>query len=156
MRAIKEFADFTAENKLVHLPQIGLKTFNEALTWYENTYSLICNPDHPCFHADPFFPDIQPPRRAQIHGELLFFEGTLDQFTDWFEKRLHNVTKASEASGLNHEIVFTIADSYIDQTITTWPDHDINSSHTFYASYMNQGQNTSLFLHGILQGQDSP
>lgn len=66
-----------------------------ALTWYENTYSLICNPDHPCFHADPFFPDIQPGRRAQIHGELLFFEGTLDQFTDFFEKRLHNVTKAS-------------------------------------------------------------
>ena len=64
--------------------------------------------------------------------------------------------KASEASGLNHEIVFTIADSYVDQTITTWPDHDINSSHTFYASYMNQVQNTSLFLHGILQGQDSP
>lgn len=63
---------------------------------------------------------------------------------------------ASEASGLNHEIVFTLGDSCIDQTITTWPDHDIKSSHTFYASYMNQPQNTSLFFHAVLEGQDKP
>jgi len=59
---------------------------------------------------------------------------------------------AAEAAGLNHEIIFTLGDSYIDQTITTWPDQNIESSHTFYATYMNQPQNTSLFLHGTLQG----
>jgi len=63
--------------------------------------------------------------------------------------------KAAETSGLNHEIVFTLGEGYVDQVITTWPDNDIESSHTFYASYMNQVQNTSLYLRGIPGGEDS-
>ena len=27
------------------------------MTWFGNTYSLIGNENHPCFHADPFFED---------------------------------------------------------------------------------------------------
>ena len=54
----------------------------------------------------------------------------------------------SEAAGLNVEISFHIGDRYIDQTITTWPDSDIQSSSTFWASYMLFVQNTSLYLHG--------
>lgn len=58
-----------------------------AMTWFENTYSLIGNPNHPCMHADPFFPDLAPEQEARIHGELLFFEGSLDAFGEWFEHR---------------------------------------------------------------------
>jgi len=52
----------------------------------------------------------------------------------------------ADVAGLNMEIVFKVGDSYIDQTITTWPDHDIEFSSSFFASYMNQVQNTSIFL----------
>jgi hypothetical protein len=54
--------------------------------------------------------------------------------------------KAAEASGLNVEIVFSLRENYIDQSITFWPDKDIESSSAFFASYMNLVQNTSLYL----------
>ena len=54
-----------------------------AMTWFENTYSLIGNENHPCFHADPFFEDIAPANTGQINGEMVFFEGS---FTDFLEK----------------------------------------------------------------------
>lgn len=57
------------------------------MTWYENTYSLIGNPGHPCMHADPFFPDLEPEQEARIHGEILFFEGSLEDFGEWFKRR---------------------------------------------------------------------
>jgi len=58
-----------------------------ALTWYDDTYSLVCNPAHPCMHADPMFADIQPGKRGEIHGELIFYSGKLEQFADWFTAR---------------------------------------------------------------------
>jgi len=61
--------------------------------------------------------------------------------------------KATEVSGLNMEMLFTVGGSFIDQTITTWPDHHIESSSSFFASYMNQVQNTSLFIR-TPEGQD--
>lgn len=125
LRAIKEFSDFTTDNKFVHLRELGWQPFKEdasgdyrsgrfrlgwragpaaadlpvmvtvsnaqqrlvALTWYDSTYSLVSNPQHPCMHADPFFPDLEPGQRAEIRGELLFFEGTIEQFEPWFRKR---------------------------------------------------------------------
>lgn len=62
---------------------------------------------------------------------------------------------AREGAGLNFEIIFALGESCVDQTITTWPDQDITFSTHFYASYMNQVQNTSLFLHGRLEGEDA-
>ena len=111
LRGIKEFSDFTVQNKLVHLPESGWQPFDAArasereagrfhlgwrggptsadlpvmitvsnigerlvaLTWYEDTYSLVSNPD------------IAPGQRAEIQGALIFFEGTADQFSDAFE-----------------------------------------------------------------------
>ena len=67
-----------------------------AMTWHDDTYSLMCNPGHPCVHADPTFGDIAPGQRAEIHGKLIFFEGTLDQFADWFSPA---GTAASPGSG---------------------------------------------------------
>ncbi len=61
--------------------------------------------------------------------------------------------KGSEAAGLNMEITFTVSASGVDQVITTWPDVDIESSHTFWASYMNLVQNTSLYLRAALKGE---
>jgi len=61
--------------------------------------------------------------------------------------------KGADAAGLNVEIVFRLGETHIDQTITEWPDEDIDSSYTFWASYMNLVQNTSLFLHGVLKGE---
>lgn len=57
------------------------------MTWHEHTCSLIGNPLHPCMHADPFFPDLEPGQKARIQGELLFFEGSLASFEKWFRQR---------------------------------------------------------------------
>jgi len=58
-----------------------------AFTWYDDTYSLVCNSAHPCMHAGPTSADIQPGKRREIHGELIFGSGELEQFTDWFVSR---------------------------------------------------------------------
>jgi hypothetical protein len=55
-----------------------------AMTWHENTYSLVGNPKHPCMHSDPFFPDLESGQESRIRGKLLFFEGSLNAFGDWF------------------------------------------------------------------------
>ncbi len=82
-----------------------------------------------------------PPRRAPMGLEAI--DPTTALLTQ----------SAQEGAGLNFEIEFALGESWVDQTITTWPDHDIRSSHHFYASYVNQVQNTSLFLRGRLDGQ---
>jgi hypothetical protein len=58
-----------------------------AMTWYEDTLSLGGNPQHPCMHADPGFPDLAPGQRASICGEFIFFQGTLSEFERWFLAR---------------------------------------------------------------------
>jgi hypothetical protein len=50
------------------------------MTWHENTHALVGNPRHPCMHADPLFPDLEPEQEARIQGKLLFFEGSLEAF----------------------------------------------------------------------------
>jgi hypothetical protein len=65
------------------------------MTWHEHTLSLIGNPGHPCMHADPFFPDLEPGQNARIKGELLFHEGSLTSFEEWFRQR--NVGQPSPA-----------------------------------------------------------
>jgi len=51
-----------------------------AMTWHEDTLSLVSNPAHPCMHADPDWPDLDPGQEHTVHGKLVFFEGTLDEF----------------------------------------------------------------------------
>ena len=55
-----------------------------AFTWFENTYSFIGNQNHPCFHADPRMGDIEPGESKTISGELIFFEGTTDEFEEFY------------------------------------------------------------------------
>ena len=56
------------------------------MTWYTDTISMVSNQWHPCMHADPAFPDLAPRERADIHGSLLFFDGTLEEFTEVIKK----------------------------------------------------------------------
>ena len=125
LRAAKEFSEFTADNKYVHLPDEGWVTFPEAtemggeggrfrigwrggpasadlpvmatlsregerlvaVTWFDDTYSLVTNPGHPCMHADPAFPKISSGDSASIKGEVIFYEGKLDGLTDLLHDR---------------------------------------------------------------------
>ena len=120
LRGVREFADYTNDNKFVHLVGGGWAPLSRAMeakedsgtyrigwrsgpkaadlpvivavsntaprlvamTWGEHTYSLVGNPNHPCMHADPRFPDLAPGESATIRGELVFFEGTLDEFEE--------------------------------------------------------------------------
>lgn len=59
------------------------------MTWFENTNSFIGNPGHPCFHADPFFPDINPHEMRSIDGELFFMEGSFDLVTKEIENKFN-------------------------------------------------------------------
>ncbi len=117
LRAAKEFADYKADNKYVHVPEHGWIPFPEAkdvpegtsrygvgwrssnrkadlpvmatlsnqaerlvaMTWLEDTMSMVCNPRHPCMHADPHFPDLDPGEGRSVHGRLMFFEGGLNE-----------------------------------------------------------------------------
>lgn len=118
MRACREFADYTQDNKLVYVPDKGWLPFTQAcaetdargeymlgwrsgpaaaglpvmltvsnraerlaaMTWHDHTLSLVGNPNHPCMHADPHFPDLEPGQRAVIEGHVYFFEGTPEAF----------------------------------------------------------------------------
>jgi hypothetical protein len=53
-----------------------------AMTWYHDTASVTGNPNHPCMHADPKFPDLAPGESASVRGDIIFFEGTLSDFED--------------------------------------------------------------------------
>jgi hypothetical protein len=50
-----------------------------AMSWFEDTYSLISNPDHPCIHADPAIPDLDPGDRYVLQGEIYFARNGLEE-----------------------------------------------------------------------------
>jgi len=61
-----------------------------AFTWFGDTHSFIGNPNHPCVHADPVFKNLKPGESQTIHGELIFYEGSLKEFEMMFRERLKN------------------------------------------------------------------
>ncbi|MEN8192122.1 MAG: hypothetical protein ABFS12_04865 [Bacteroidota bacterium] len=81
-------------NSVSDLPVIVVKSKKEerliATTWFDDTYTFIGNPIHPCVHADPIFKNLKPGDSQTITGELIFFEGTIDEFEVWFRDRLKN------------------------------------------------------------------
>ena len=71
--------------KIADLPVI-LTTSSEAkrlvaFSWGKDTFSLVCNPNHPCMHADPALPDLEPGGNAVIKGKVIFFEGSPEGFS---------------------------------------------------------------------------
>jgi hypothetical protein len=91
-----------------------------------------------CTHTDPPAGALKELWNAPRVGAMKMEQ--VDPFTVKYSQN------SAEVSGLNMEIVFRVGESHIDQTITTWPDQDIESSSSFWASYMNQVQYTSLFI----------
>lgn len=73
------------------------KSHYVTMTWFENTYSFIGNENHPCFHADPFFQDIASGKTGQIKGEMVFFEGSLDDFV----KELKSIYPEMDKAGFD-------------------------------------------------------
>lgn len=114
LRGLKEFSDYTLDNKYVCQADQGwvsLRKFGGrcdydkgdtalpvivtessqgnrfvAMSWFEHTGLIGSNPDHPCMHADPRFPDLAPGDHKTIDGLLVFFEGTTAEFEDWFRR----------------------------------------------------------------------
>lgn len=133
LRACREFADFTMDNKYIHTPQQGwlslpaahagapeagayglgwrggpriadrpiIVTLSNppgrllAITWYDSTLSLTGNAGHPCMHADPFFPDLDPGASASIDGSLAFFVGRIEDLT--MDDLTHTTTHSPQA-----------------------------------------------------------
>ena len=117
MRGIKEFSNLTNDNKHVYRPGEGFAplgksvSFNDqpgdqsmrefpfiatcsnecerlaAMTWFGDTARIWGNKNHPCMHADPRFPDLEPGERAEVEGAILFFEGSLDAVAREFPGR---------------------------------------------------------------------
>lgn len=84
----------------VHAPEVGacadipvsicLSAIEErlvAMTWFDDTLKVGGNPVRPCLHADPNFGDLAPGESKRVHGEIIFFEGTPDDFLDYWKDR---------------------------------------------------------------------
>lgn len=74
----------TRGNPIADVPMVATVS-NEsdrlfAYTWGKHTLSMVSNPNHPCVHADPQFPDLAPGQNASVTGKLIFFEGKLEAF----------------------------------------------------------------------------
>jgi hypothetical protein len=118
LRLVDEFAEYTNNNKFVHVPRTGWMSLPKAsklpdgtgkyrlgwrggpavadkpfmvtvgrsgrrmvgMSWFRDTFSIIGNQCHPCMHADPAFPSLEPGAQYIVHGVLVFFEGTLMDF----------------------------------------------------------------------------
>jgi hypothetical protein len=117
MRGIKEFSALTNENKHAYRPGQGFAPLGKtvsfddldgggsahefpviatcsneaerlvAMTWFGNTARTWGNRNHPCMHADPRFPDLEPGQRAGVEGAILFYEGSLEDFARGLPER---------------------------------------------------------------------
>lgn len=76
------------------LPVVVVKSSTEghliALTWFEATHAFTGNPNHPCVHADPVFHNLKPGQSQTIQGELIFFEGSIEEFETMFREKLES------------------------------------------------------------------
>jgi len=77
--------------KNIELPFVIVKSRSAdryvVFSWMEHSYSFIGNPSHPCFHCDPWFPDLKNKASAEIRGFLLFFEGELPALEQELRRR---------------------------------------------------------------------
>ena len=51
-----------------------------AMTWFEDTFQVGGNETRPCLHADPRLPDLVSGVEVNLRGEIIFFEGSPDDF----------------------------------------------------------------------------
>jgi hypothetical protein len=72
------FEQQTSENKVHKKPYIACRSEDGKrwmITAWEGCYRTWDNPDCPCFHSDPQFPDLEPGEKATLHGWFSFYEG---------------------------------------------------------------------------------
>jgi len=75
----KGFERHTNDNKLFRDPYVACRSEDGAkwiITAWENCIHPWANPDVPCFHSDPQFPNCPPGQTVRLLGRLWFYEGT--------------------------------------------------------------------------------
>ncbi|MFC2125254.1 polysaccharide deacetylase family protein [Bacteroidota bacterium] len=82
----------TNDNKIIGCPVVVVNSESGnrwILTAWEGCSHPWGNPDCPCMHADPSFPDCPPGETVRLHGKLWFYHGTdihseIDRFNKLF------------------------------------------------------------------------
>jgi peptidoglycan/xylan/chitin deacetylase (PgdA/CDA1 family) len=72
-----EFAATTNENKFLRQPVAGVRSRDgrrSILTEWERCGRVWGNPNCPCFHSDPVFPDCPPHEEVRLNGRIWFQE----------------------------------------------------------------------------------
>ncbi len=75
----KGFERHTNENKILRDPYAACRSQDGGkwiITAWENCIHPWANPDVPCFHSDPQFPDCPPGETVRLRGQVWFYEGT--------------------------------------------------------------------------------
>ena len=73
------FEQQTNDNKVLTNPYAACRSGDEKhwiITAWEGCHRPWANPNCPCFHSDPKFPDLEPGQTAHLHGWLSFYEGS--------------------------------------------------------------------------------
>jgi len=74
----KGFAALTNDNKVLTNPYVACRSDDGKrwiITAWEGCHRPWANPDCPCFHSDPKFPDAEPGQTHRLRGWLSFYEG---------------------------------------------------------------------------------
>ena len=74
----KGYQALTNSNKIIKCPLVAVHSdpgYRWILTAWENCTHPWGNPDCPCMHADPSFPDCPPGETVKLHGKLWFYYG---------------------------------------------------------------------------------
>ena len=77
-KAAPEFAAQTNDNKRFHSPVTACRSGKGnrwLLTAWEPCHRCWGNPDCPCMHSDPKFPDCPPGKTVRLRGWMSFYEG---------------------------------------------------------------------------------
>lgn len=72
------FAAQTNDNKVLTNPYVACRSDDGRrwiITAWEDCHRPWANPDCPCFHSDPKFPDLEPGQTHRLRGWLSFYEG---------------------------------------------------------------------------------
>ncbi|MEJ2702635.1 MAG: hypothetical protein P8Z79_09360 [Sedimentisphaerales bacterium] len=73
------FEQQTNDNKVLTNPYVACRSSDGKhwiITAWERCHRPWANPDCPCFHSDPKFPDLEAGQTARLHGWLSFYEGS--------------------------------------------------------------------------------
>ena len=78
LKGAPDFNEQTIENKILDNPFAGVHNREGnrwILTAWEGCKRPWANPQPPCFHADPQFPDCEPGETVKLRGRIWFYEG---------------------------------------------------------------------------------